>query len=282
MRSTNSLCVGIAVAFLSTSAHADIFATSVISYDAGSNAAIGYTNALTALGSAERFTGEGIFPSGVTPFNPAFTTDELVSIGAGGYLTLGFDRTITNSASHAFGIDLIVFSNAGFLDTSWSDTDPDNNGTGLIGADPFIFGAGGEATIQVSQNGTDWFTASITTLDLFPTLGYSDYTTTTPGELGMIESDFARALDPTTTLADLANMSFAEIVAFYNGSGGGIGIDIADTGLESASFVRFLNNSGSAFEIDAVAVVPAPGALFILGLGGIFATPRRRARHLNH
>ena len=163
------------------------------------------------------------------------------------------DTTITNSASHAYGIDLIVFSNAGFLDTSWSDADPNNDGSGVIGPNPFVFGAGGEATIQVSQNGTEWFTASITTLDLFPTLGYSDYATTTPGAHGSIESDFAQAMDPSLTLDDLAGMSFAEIVALYDGSGGGIGIDITSSGLDSASYVRFLNDSGEAFEIDAVA-----------------------------
>ena len=282
MRSTHTLCVGIAVASLSTSAYADIFATSVLSYDAGSNAVAGYTNANTALGSAERFTGEGVFPGGVTPFNPAFGTDELVSVGSGGQLSLGFSTTITNSAAHAFGIDLIVFSNSGFLDTSWSDADPNNDGSGVVGSNPFIFGAGGEATIQVSQNGTDWFTASITTLDLFPTLGYSDYATTTPGELGMVESDFTRAIDPSLTLEDMADLSFAEIIALYDGSGGGIGIDIASSGLDSASYVRFLNNSGEAFEIDAVAVVPATGVLFMLGLGGIFATPRRRVRSIHH
>ncbi|MFG0244873.1 MAG: hypothetical protein ACF8MF_02330 [Phycisphaerales bacterium JB052] len=279
MRSTHTSCIGIAgavIATLATSAAAGPFATSVLSYDAGSNAASGYTNALTALGSAERFTGEGVFPGGVTPFNPAFGTDELVSIGAGGHLSLGFDRQITNDASHAFGIDLIVFSNAGFADASWSDANPDNDGSGLTGANPFIFGAGGEATIQVSQNGTEWFTASITTLDLFPTLGYSDFATPTPGDLGSVETDFTKAIDPSLALEDFANMTFAEIVALYDGSGGGIGIDIAGSGLESASYVRFLNNSGEAFEIDAVAVVPAPGALFMLGLGGIFATPRRR------
>ncbi|MHA7812164.1 MAG: hypothetical protein ACX94C_02050 [Phycisphaerales bacterium] len=279
MRSTHTLCAVIAGATLTTSASADLFATSVLSYDVGSNAAAGYTDASTALGSAERFTGEGVFPGGVTPFNPAFGTDELVSVGSGGHLTLGFDATITNNASHAYGIDLIVFSNAGFLDTSWSDADPSNDGSGVVGPNPFVFGAGGEATIQVSQNGTDWFTASITTLDLFPTLGYSDYTTTTPGDLGSIETSFSQAIDPSLTLDDLANLSFAELVALYDGSGGGIGIDIASTGLESASYVRFLNESGEAFEIDAVAVVPAPGVLFMLGLGGIFATPRRRAHN---
>ncbi|MCA9276137.1 MAG: hypothetical protein KDA29_08930 [Phycisphaerales bacterium] len=281
MRSTHTLCVGIAVASFSTAASADIFATSVLSYDPGTNATAGYTNANTALGSAERFTGEGVFPGGVTPFNPAFGNDELVSIGSGGHLTLGFDATITNDASHLYGIDLIIFSNSGFVDTSWSDADPSNDGSGVVGSNPFVFGAGGEATIQVSQNGTDWFTASITALDLFPTLGYSDYTSTTPGDHGSIESDFSLAMDPNLTVDDLANLSFAELVAFYDGSGGGIGIDIASSGLDSASYVRFLNNSGEAFEIDAVAVVPAPGVLFMLGLGGIFATPRRRARHLS-
>ena len=281
MRSTHTLCATIVGASLAASASADIFATSVLSYDAGTNATAGYTDASTALGSAERFTGEGVFPGGVTPFNPAFGTDELVSVGSGGHLTLGFDTMITNSASHAHGIDLIVFSNSGFVDTSWSDADPDNDGTGVVGANPFVFGAGGEATIQVSQNGTDWFTASITTLDLFPTLGFSDFTETTPGTPGLVESDFTKAIDPSLGLDDLANLSFAEFVALYDGSGGGIGIDIASSGLESASYVRFLNNSGEAFEIDAVAAVPAPGVMFMLGLGGIFATPRRRARHMN-
>ena len=265
-----------AIAVTSTLALANPFASSVLSYDAGTNAAIGYNDASTALGAAERFTGEGVFPGGVTPFNPAFGIDELVSIGSGGHLDLGFDTAITNDASHAYGIDLIVFSNAGFSDTSWFDADPSNDGTGVIGSNPFVFGAGGEATIQVSQDGTNWFTASITTLDLFPTLGYADFATPTPGSIGSIESDFTQAMDPTLALADLANMSFAEIIALYDGSGGGIGIDIASTGLSSASYVRFLNNSGEAFEIDAVAAVPAPGAVMLLGLGSLAATRRRR------
>ncbi len=266
-----------AIAVTASVALANPFATSVISYDAGTNAAAGYTNASTALGSAERFTGEGIFPGGVTPFNPAWGTDELVSIGSGGQLTLGFDTAITNSASNAYGIDFIVYSNAGFLDTSWTDADPDNDGTGVVGSNPFIFGAGGAATIQVSNDGTNWITATTTVLDLFPTLGYSDYSVPTPGSIGTIETDFTQAMDPSLMLSDFANLSFEEIIALYNGSGGGIGIDIASTGLESASFVRFLNESGEAFEIDAVAVVPTPGTLMLLSLGSLAASRRRRA-----
>jgi len=267
----------VGIGLTSSIAAASPFATSVISYDAGSNAAVGYTDAFTALSSAERFTGEGVFPGGVTPFNPAFGTDELVSVGSGGQLTLGFDTAITNNAANAFGIDFIVYSNAGFLDTSWSDADPDNDGTGVVGSNPFIFGAGGAATIQVSDDGTNWITATTTILDLFPTLGYSDYSVPSPGSLGTIETDFTQAMDPSLMLSDFADLSFEEIIALYNGSGGGIGIDIASTGLESASFVRFLNESGDAFEIDAVAVVPTPGTLMLLSFGSLAASRRRRA-----
>lgn len=252
------------------------FATSVLSYDSGSNAAAGYTDSSTAIGSAERFTGEGVFPSGVTPFNPAFGTDEIVSIGAGGHLSLGIDRAITNDLSHAFGVDLIIFSNAGIADTTWTDADPNNDGTGFTGANPFIFGGGGAATIQVSQDGINWITATTTSLDLFPTLGYSDFVDPTPFSLGSVESDFTQAMDPSLSSADLANMSFAELRDFYNGSGGGVGVDIASTGLSSANFVRFLNESGQAFEIDAVAVVPSPSMMMIASIFGIGAARRRR------
>lgn len=265
------------IAAIAATSSASPFATSVLSYDEGIGAVAGFTDSNTALGSAERFTGEGVFPSGVTPFNPAFGTDELVSIGAGGHLSLGFDRAITNNASNAFGVDFIVFSNAGFVDTTWTDADPNNDGTGFTGDSPFIFGAGGAATIQVSVDGTNWITATTTVLDLFPTLGYSDYMGPSPAAPGAVETDFTQALNPTLTASDFANMSFSEIRDFYNGSGGGVGIDIASTGLTSANYVRFLNESGQAFEIDAVAVVPAPSGLLALSMLGLASTRRKRS-----
>ena len=278
MRSFTLVSSAIAVSstLISANAHAGHFASTVLSYDAGTNAAVGYLDASSALGSAERFTGEDVFPGGVTPFNPAWGADELVSIGSGGHLSLGFDQAITNDASHIYGIDLIVFSNSGFSDTSWFDADPSNDGTGIVGSNPSVFGAGGDATVQVSNDGVNWITAAVTTLDLFPTLGYSDFDLPTPGSIGSIESDFTQAMDPSLLLSDLADLSFSEIVDLYDGSGGGIGIDISSTGLSSASFVRFLNESGTAFEIDAVAVVPAPGSLVLLGVGTLLSTSRRR------
>ena len=59
----------------------DPFADQWIAYEPGENAAKGFTDPQTSLGSPERFTGEGIFPGVVSAFNPAFGTDEIVSIG---------------------------------------------------------------------------------------------------------------------------------------------------------------------------------------------------------
>jgi hypothetical protein len=262
------------IAATAAGAVASPFATTLLSYDAGANANPSYTNASSALGSAARTTGSGAFASGVTPFNPAFRADQLVSVGSGGHLTLGFDAAITNNASHRFGVDLIIFGNAFFVDQSFFDTDPTNDGSGVLGAEPAVFGSAGIADVFVSADGIDWRLAAVTGLNLFPTLAYSDFTQTTPGGPGLLPTDYTRAIDPATTLASLANLSFAELIARYDGSGGGVGIDIASTGLTSARFVRIENNSNAAFNIDAVGVVPAPAS--VLALAGIGLLARRR------
>ena len=43
---------------------------------------------------------------------------EVISIGAGGSLTLRFDSPIANSPSNRFGIDFIIFGNTGFIVTN--------------------------------------------------------------------------------------------------------------------------------------------------------------------
>ena len=72
-----------------TPALADNWATQVVSYDPGTNPASGYTNSAAALGEPTRFTGVGVFPGAVTPFNPPFLNTEIVSLGTGGSLVVG-------------------------------------------------------------------------------------------------------------------------------------------------------------------------------------------------
>ncbi len=246
------------------------FAADVVDYDAGLNPTAGFTDADTALGSPERFTGElSPFPGIVSPFNPAFGSDEIVSIGAGGFLEVRFDQAIRDDAGNPFGIDFLIFGNAGFLDAGFPN--------GVIGDPPSMFGVGGDATVQVSQNGLDWVTIETRMLDLMPTMGYSD-----SGAFdlvpGTIETDFTRPVDPSVVLGDLAGKSLTQLVDLYSGSGGGIGFDLSGTGLEEVLYIRVLNESALAFEIDAFAdvSVPSPGGVAFLAPPGVLLLRRRR------
>lgn len=249
------------------------FASQVISYDPGSTAVPGFTDPTTALGSPERFTGEGVFPGVVSPFNPAFGTDELVSIGEGGHLTLSFDRPIVNDPANPFGIDLIVFGNAGFADGSFPD--------GVVTDPAFAFGLD-DMLIEVSADNITFVPLGLFTEGFFPTMGWLDggaYDSTP----GTIETDFTRAVDPSLTLGDFAGLDLSQIRGLYAGSGGGTGIDIASSGLAAISFVRISvlddGNASTALnaEVDALAIVPPPASAWAIGLGLAGLGRRRRA-----
>lgn len=243
----------------------DPFADVVVSFDAGQGGAKGYDNPFTTLGSPERFTGEGLFPVVVSPFSPPFGQDEIVSIGAGGHLTVRFNTPVRNSPGNPWGIDLLIFGNTGFIDSNWPN--------GVVGG---LFGNDG-GVIEVSRNGKTWFRVPNVTADnMFPTLGYLD-SGPYDDQPGTLPTDFTRPVDPALTLNDFMGRSYAEVLALYDGSGGGTGIDLDSVGLNWIRYVRVLNEGTDSIEIDAFAdvrAIPAPGAagLILLGL------PRRRRR----
>jgi hypothetical protein len=241
------------LAMIAPASHAtagdDPFADVVINYTPGSNPAPGYTNPNAALGEPARMTGLITPTAVVSPFNPAFGSGQIVSIGAGGSLTLGFNSPIFNHPGNPFGIDLIVFGNTGFIDSAH----PDGVCAGIFGNDGGL--------IEVSANGVTWHAVPGVDADgLFPTLGYLDSGpyATTPGSF---LSDFTRPVDPALRLADFLGLGHAQIVGLYEGSGGGTGIDIGALGLSQISFVRITVPPASPFnvEIDAVSAV-APSA----------------------
>ena len=224
------------------------FANNVLSYVAGSNPANGFVNPLVALGPPERFTGEGIAPGAVTPFHPCFSTNEIVSIGAGGQLTLGFDPPLRDQANNPFGIDFIVFGNSFFTDAAYPN--------GVVGA---LASDGG--IIQVTADGVTWFTIVNVFADgLCPTMGWVDggaYATTN----GVIATDPNTPVDPAWTAALLAGKTYSELVEIYDGSAGGAGVDLASVGLTHAIAIRIMVPTGihANVEIDAVARVHASG-----------------------
>lgn len=270
-------CSGIAlwiVLLTAMPSNAEPWATFVDSYQPGTTAVDGFMEPATGLGSPERFTGEGVFPGAVTMFNPAFGTDEIVSIGEGGHLTVGFDEPVTDDPNNLHGVDLIIFGNTGFIDTSFPN--------GQLGDPAGVFGSG-LATVEVSADGTNFFPVAGLADGLFPTQGYLDATPfqSTPGNL---ESDFLKPMDPSLTLSDFDGLSYAEALALYDGSGGGTPIDISGSGLTSISYVRISldddGNGGTSLhaEIDAFANVPEPNSAALVLLGSIFVAVRRAPR----
>lgn len=257
----------LSTALMCGQASADPWADAVVSYDAGSNASAGFTDATSALGSPTRFTSPGSpFGGPTTPFQSAFGADELVSIGEGGHLTVRFDNVIRNSASNPFGIDLLIFGNAFYFDAAFPD--------GVAGA---FAGEGG--TVEVSENGVDWFLVPGAGADSgFPTLGFSDVTEPFPTMAGSVETDFTKPVDPGF---DPTGLGLSDIIAGYDGSGGGLGVDIGAIGLDFVRFVRVSNPFGSGFtpEIDGFAdVVPTPGTVAVLGVTLGACVRRRRGR----
>src|SRR5437016_3496719 len=103
----NKITLGLAVAslFLTPPVVRAQFANAVISYDHGTGFAANFTNANASLGAPTS-------GSSVTPFAPPFSTSQIVSIGAGGSLTLQLSTPIVNNPANPFGIDLLILGNS--------------------------------------------------------------------------------------------------------------------------------------------------------------------------
>jgi hypothetical protein len=247
----------------------DPWADQVVSYDAGSGGMPGYDDPATTLGSPERFTGEGTpYEAVVSMFNPPWGTDELLSIGEGGYLVVEFDQPVTNDPQHLYGVDLIIFGNGGFIDTAYPN--------GQIGSPAAMFGDD-PMQVSVSTDGVDFVSLGDFTEGRFPTQGYLDAGPydTTPGSAA---TSFIRPIDPGLTLSDFDGLSFTEALSLYDGSGGGTPIDIGPAGLETIRFVRIdMLEPGGTVEIDAFSTVPEPASATLLGLLASTCAFRKRS-----
>ena len=226
------------------------FATEIVDFVSGTGAVPGYDQPESALGEPTRTTGGIFFTEAVTPFQPAWLPEEVVSLGIGGSITVAFDHDVLDEPGNPHGIDLLVFGNAFCTDPSFPQ--------GICGA---TYSEGGR--IEVSLDGLDWRTVPKVAADApFPTIGWLD---TGPYDTapGLEPTDFTRPVDPSMATL-VIGQSHEVIMEMYEGSGGGAGIDLASVGLSAIRFVR-ISNDGADFtpEIDAVADVatdaPNPG-----------------------
>ncbi len=231
----------------------DPFAAEVIEYSPGADVPMGFDDPMSALGEPARFTGVGSFPGAVTPFNPAFLSSEVVTIGAGGSLTLRLGTPAIDAATNPFGVDLIIFHNGGYIDAAFP--------AGVVGGTFFDGGS-----IGVSEDGVEFFAVTMPAESDFPTLGYLDLPTPFTDVPGDVSSDFRLPVDPTI---DPDGLDWDQLVDAYDGSGGGIGIDIGTVGLFEVNFVRITAGDGESPDIDGVSVVRATCTADVDGNGAL-------------
>jgi len=268
---------------LSTSA-ADPWADNVIEYIPGTGilndfvAGTPFDDASTALGEPTRFTSDDAnFGGATTPLQSAFRNDEIVSIGYGGSLTVSFDEPVTDDPDNPYGIDLLIFGNS-FLFGSFFGPAPDFS----FLPDATVGGVAAEGgKVELSDDGINFVTVTNVDADgLYPTYAYTDLLDPFPTTAGSIPTNFTKPVNPAL---DVVDKTFAEVLADYNGSGGGAGIDIGAWGFSQITFVRLSNslNATSVPEVDAfadVAAVPEPATLVLALLMGLTTLANNRRR----
>lgn len=289
LRSCIILTVGaIALAASAKSASADtVFASQAVSYASGANYATsyftgdGYTTSAAALGVPTGVTGYDGFwgTSVVSVFSPPSDTNQIVSIGEGGHLTVRFPQVVYVKPGLA---EIGVFANAGLVDSSYPSG---------VCASPAQTFSDNFAQIDVSANGLDW--VGLGTLNLnMPTnfyLNAGPYDADAPASPQV--ADFGKPF--SGGLSSFGGKTYPQILTLLDGSAGGNWLDLSSTGLSQVEYVRFSMPAGGINGytyacVDAISVadaalapVPEPTTLALLAIGGgltgIISRRRRKA-----
>ena len=202
-----------------------------------------------------------------------------------GYVVIAFDHDVEDDPDNPFGVDFIVFGNAGCTkSTTTGMTALDDPATCRLTAAGFPE----ESIVEVAQNpngpwyGSDkWRTSD----GFAPTLGHvydpanADVNLYSGNQWWGGATDPTYPVDPSIDFSDCAGLTLAQLCQRYNGSAGGAGYDLADVsrlpvnaqGRKWFRYVRIscayseeLNDEGdygfTEPEVDAVAdVAPVSG-----------------------
>ena len=207
-----------------------------------------------------------LFGGVISPFNPPYQTNDIVSIGENGHLTLRLSNyAIPQAGSREIG----VFTNAGLADFDYPNGKADGG--------PFTFGVD-SALVEVSENGTSWVSLGNVTFDI-PANAYTDLTDPFSLTNGSVPADSQQPF--AGSLSDFANKTYAgaspNIRELLDGSAGGTWLDISAAGLAQVGFIRFTMPESLAaivsLELDAVSIahdaigaptVPEPATAMLL------------------
>jgi hypothetical protein len=230
------------------------FASSVIDYNPGTGFAAGYTNASAVLGTP-------VWGAAVTPFAAPYAKSQLVSIGAGGDITLQMSTPITDNPADPYGINFILFANQFFI----------NSSSGVSG----LYDHAASILVQVSPNDSTWYTLNPSVAPqpgaLYPTYG---------------SGNPLLPVNPSLTLANFMGQNPAGVESLYAGSAGGTGYDLSwaedansnSVDVASADYVRIEVQSG-VLDLNAIAAVPEPAVWSFIFMGPALFWLLRRAKN---
>ena len=246
------------------------FVSSVVGYHPGSGFAVefgsglGFTNTLSVIGEPSRET-PGEWGGEVNPFSPPYLADQLLSIGEGGYVTLTFNQPVFNSPNNPYGLDFILFGNAGF-----NITNGDYSGGGVT--DGSVFGSDAStASVWVSEDNQNYFLLdqkkSPKVDGYFPIDG---------------QGEFSLPVNPATLPSDFAEADMEQIRRLYQGAGGGNGYDLdwaeGTPRLHSIRYIKVMVESGK-IELDGASIVAPVSNASWASLEEDFSNDPLRANH---
>ncbi len=255
-------------------------AVEVVSYNAGTTAAAGYNQLVAPLDAPTNTNGGNPFEGVISPFNPPYKTNDILSIGETGHLTLRLSNYVLPLVGSR---EIGVFTNVGLADADYP------NGQADVG--PFTFGVD-SALVEVSENGTIWASLGSVTFDI-PANAYTDLTNPFSLANGSAPADFQQPF--AGSLSDFANKTYAgaspNILELLDGSAGGTWLDISAAGLAQVGYIRFTVPENLAtnvsLELDAVSIaraalgaptVPEPATALLLATALVgWVSQRRRA-----
>ena len=270
-----------AMVLFAASSWASPYAVEVVDYS-GPFGGSPYDDPQAVLGKpATNFENMGFGGGGsarVKLVEPAYNVDAqgnklITTLNSGSYITVKFDHKVMDDPDNPYNLDFLVFGNS-FYTGSGFVSDVTNLNTYMLTGGGWME----PVTVSVSQDGNEWYTYADGPYGdgAFPTQGYA-YDAAN-ARWTDIEMDFTKPVDPSLvdTLA-AGGMSAADAIALYQGSGGGTGFDLAESGYH---WIQYIKVEGTGGEIDAFSdvapTVPVPGTFSILAAGLLGLTGIRR------